>query len=190
MDAASRPGPEVDAVEDALGPAGTEVLDLTDDTLHIEGSEPPPLDDSDVDPVHQDRYGDLENLIDAFVEAFNAHDVDGMVDLFTADVELPGLGGELSGFREAVDAIRGRRPHAILTRGLLDDEPVTVVWDVDAGGGWRRIALFGYDRAEDRIGLVEVIDDADLAAEAETVEPEHEVAEGALWAEWYEGADG
>ena len=169
--------------------ADSEVLDLTDDSLHIESADPPPLDDSDVDLDHQQRYGTLENLIDGFAEAFNAHDLDGMVGVMSDDVELPGLGTDAAGFREAMDSVWERRPNAILTRGLLVEEPVTVVWDVDEHGGWQRLALFGYDLVDDCIGLVELIDDGGLAAEVETMEPEPELAEGATWDEWYEGAD-
>lgn len=177
------------ATAETNGHGPHEVIDLTDDGLHIESADPPPLDDSDVDPVHQDRYGPLENLIDGFVDAFNAHDLDGMTGLLSDDVELPGLGGDGDGFREAMDAIWERRPNAILTRGLLVEEPVTVVWDVDEHGGWQRLAVLTYDLADDRIGLVELIDDGALAVDVDTVEPEPEVAEGAVWDEWYEGAD-
>lgn len=170
-------------------PTGDDVIDLNDDSLHIEGPEPRELDDSGVDPVHQDRWGTLENLIDGFVEAFNAHDLDGMMALFSHDVELPGLGGDAFGFPDTIGSVWNRRPNAILTRGLLEDEPVTVVWDVDDHGVWQRVALFCYDATDDRIGLVELIDDAGAAHDAETAEPEHEVVEGATWDEWYEGVD-
>lgn len=166
-----------------------EVLDLTDEGLHIEGYETSPLDDGEVDTVHQDRYGALENLIDAYVDAFNAHDLDGMTTLFADDVELPGLGGDTAGFPETIGSVWQRRPNAILTRGLLGEEPVTVVWDVDGHGTWQRIALFCYDTAGDAIGLIELIDDASVAEDVETGRPERDLAEGATWDEWYEGAE-
>lgn len=169
-------------------PTGDDVIDLTDDSLHIEGSEPAELDDSSVDAVHQARWGVLENLIDAFVEAFNAHDLDGMTALFAGDVELPGLGGDAVGFSDTIGSVWDRRPNAILTRGLLSDEPVTVVWDVDEHGVWQRIALFCYEATDERIGLIELIDEPSAAHDAETAEPEHEAVEGATWDEWYEGA--
>lgn len=170
------------------GPDGDDVLDLTDDSLHIEGYEPFELDDRGVDAVHQERWGTLENLIDAFVEAFNAHDLDGMEALFSGDVELPGLGGDAAGFPGTIESVWHRRPNAILTRGLLGEEPVTVVWDVDEGGTWQRVALFCYEAIDEQIGLIELIDDAAAAYDAETGEPEHEAVEGATWDEWYEGA--
>lgn len=168
-------------------------LDSIDrDGIHLEEPYAIPLEEQHVDLEHVARYGGLEDLIDGFVDAYNAHDFDTLVELLAEDSELPGLGNDRSGFSSAVEGFWDERPNAVLTRGLLEDRPVAVLWDMSDGDGWSRVALFAFDNADDdsEIGLVELIDDAPAIEMAETDEPEHDVPEGVRWAEWYEGADG
>ncbi|MDP8961386.1 MAG: hypothetical protein M3N32_07230 [Actinomycetota bacterium] len=168
-------------------------LDSVDrDGIHLEEPDAMPLEEQYVDLEHVARYGSLEDLIDGFIDAYNAHDFDVLFELLAEDSELPGLGNDRSGFSAAVGAFWDERPNAVLTRGLLEDRPVAVLWDMGDGDGWSRVALFAFDSADDdsEIGLVELIDDAAAIETAETGEPEHDVAEGVRWAEWYEGADG
>lgn len=168
-------------------------LDRVDrDGIHVEEPDAPPLEEQYVDLEHVARYGGLEDLIDGFVDAYNAHDLDTLSELLAEDSELPGLGIDRSGFSRAVEGFWDQRPNAVLTRGLLEDSPVAVLWDMGDGDAWSRVALFAFDDADDdsEIGLVELIDDAAAIEAAETDEPEHDVPEGTRWSEWYEGADG
>lgn len=169
----------------------TAVGELERNGLHID-QPGAPVDDSDSDAEHLRRFGTLEDHIDAFVEAFNAHDLDYLVEVLAEDVELPGLGKDLDGFPDAVHDVWDRRPNAVLTRGLLDDVPVAVVWDVGDTSAWDRIALLSFDAAngEGHIGVVEVIEDPQDVTVAETVVPDDDAPEASTWAEWYEGADG
>ncbi|MDQ3931241.1 MAG: nuclear transport factor 2 family protein [Actinomycetota bacterium] len=168
-------------------------LDRLDrDGIHLEEPDATPPEEQFVDLEHVARYGGLEELIDGFVDAYNAHDLDALFDLLAEDSELPGLGMDRSGFSGAVEGFWDQRPNAVLTRGLLEDRPVAVLWDMGDGDAWSRVALFAFDSADDdsEIGLVELIDDAAAIETAETDEPEHDVPEGSRWEEWYEGADG
>lgn len=175
-------------------PLGVELgFDRVDrEGIHLEEPDAIRLEEQYVDVDHVARYGGLEDLIDGFIDAYNAHDFDSLFELLADEVELPGLGIDRSGFSAAVEGFWDERPNAVLTRGLLEDRPVAVLWDMGDGDVWCRVTLFAFDSAddEDEIGLVELIDDATAIEAAETDEPEPDVPEGVRWGEWYEGADG
>lgn len=167
--------------------------------LHID------LGDADVnadddEPDSPARYAELEVLIDAFVECFNARDLEGLTGLLASDVELPGLGadGAIAALVRCWDA----RPNAMLSRGLLSDEPdtdgwwsqpVALQWDLDEAGGWRRSALlaFAHDDGPDggSIGLVEYVGDVAIMDEVVADPPERDIPAGSSWAQWEEGTD-
>jgi hypothetical protein len=159
----------------------------------------PDLDGGGPDHDHLVRYGELEDLIDLLVEGFNARDMDRSLAPLSDDPELPGLGGDRNGFAEVLADCWEDRPNSILTRGLLSDgsehdgweqKPVAVLWDIDDEGTWCRAVLLTFDVSDDaRIGLIEVADDAVLLETAATDGPDEELPEGAVWAEWSEGAE-
>ncbi len=191
-------GHDLDTLADVANRIDLDPVDRQ--ALHVE-TDPTRIDDSDSDGEHLARYGRLEDLIDAFVEAYNAHDADRVVDLLSDDAELPGLGDDVAGFIRACDVLWDQRPHAILTRGLLDDEPVAVLWDIGersepavASDIWTRIALLCFDGAgdgdEDTLGLIEAVDDPASVDAVDTDRPDPDLVEGARWREWEEGADG
>ncbi len=152
------------------------------------------------DPDALDPYGDLEALIDGFVECFNARDLDGAVQVLSEDVELPGLGDD-----DAAGALVRcweARPNAVLTRGVLEDEPdtdgwwtqpVAVQWDLDGDGAWVRAGLFTFDRDDGAdggtIGLVEYVGDVAVLDDARAEPPDGELVAGGVWAQWEEGSD-
>ncbi len=176
--------------EPAIDELGLDRVDR--EGIHVEEPDKVAFEDQYVDLDHVARYGSLEDLIDGFIDAYNAHDLDSLFELLSNEVELPGLGIDRSGFSAAVEGFWDERPNAVLTRGLLEDQPVAVLWDLGDGNAWSRITLFAFDDADDdgEIGLVELIDDAAGIEAAETDEPENDVPEGVRWEEWYEGADG
>ncbi|MBW3577806.1 MAG: hypothetical protein KY462_08735 [Actinobacteria bacterium] len=191
-------GHDLDTLADVANRIDLDPVDRQ--ALHLE-TDPTRIDDSDSDREHLARYGRLEDLIDAFVEAYNAHDVDRVVELLSDDAELPGLGDDVAGFIRACGTLWDQRPHAILTRGLLDDEPVAVLWDIGersepavASDIWTRMALLCFDRAgdgdEDTLGLIEGVDDPASLEAVDTDSPDPDLVEGARWREWDEGADG
>lgn len=178
-------------------PAG--VSGLVEDLpgLHIDVA----ADDADEDaPGTIDRYEQLEALIDAFVECFNARDLEGAVGLLANDVELPGLGGDDPS--TALVRCWEARPNALLTRGVLTDEadtdgwwtqPVAVQWDLGGDGTWQRSALLSFDHDDSSdggsLGLVEYVGDVAVLDDATADPPDGEGAEGGRWSLWEEGAD-
>lgn len=166
-----------------------EILDVTTmdlHGLHVEEDAPTDLMEDDDEPVD----GSLAELIDAFAEAYNAHDLDGTVDLLSGDAELPGMGGDVPGFPAALGRLWDDRPNAILARGALGDQPVGLLWDASDDRGWCRVALlsFDLDGSTDLLGLIELVEGHILVDEADGEAPESEFVEGVRWDEWEEGA--
>lgn len=112
-----------------------EILDLASLELHgLHYEEQEPADLSEDDDEHVD--GSLQSLIDAFAEAYNAHDVDGVLELLDRDAELPGMGGDLTGFVPSVERLWDDRPMAVLTRetSLASRSPCSGTPVTTAGG--------------------------------------------------------
>jgi hypothetical protein len=189
-----------DATQETIAQGAVAVDEADRAALHIDLAED--VQDDPIDDVSP--YSSLVVLIDAFTEAYNAHDLEWATSLLTENVELPGLGEDLPGFTEAISNCWEARPNAVLTRGHLtngystrladiwDEQPVTVLWDLDADDKWGRVALLSFDLAEseEELGLVELIGDSTILEEAAAEPPEPDLPEGARWSEWAEGADG
>jgi hypothetical protein len=141
---------------------------------------------------HSHGDGDLESLRDAFVEAFNARDLEEITALVDDEIECPDIldGDGVEVLAEELEAIWERSPGAILTRAHLDDEPVAVAWLPDEDGSWSRAALVCFDADDGLITLVELPDDADALDRAVAEEPTgDELEEWADWAEWDRGEE-
>lgn len=174
-------------------------LDRMDsDWLHLIDLEESALDDTAEGPHPDGRFVALATLVDAFIESFAAHDLEDLMVTLADDADLPGLGGDVDGLPAVLTRCWNERPHALLTRGLMDgavhggeSRPVAVLWDVD-DEGWRRVGLltFALDDAADRLGCVEFVGDVPLVDEVDAVPPDEDPPEGALWREWEEGAEG
>lgn len=147
------------------------------------------LENDPVDGVPAD--GELESLRDAFVEGFNARDLDAVFAVVAADVECPDLhGSSAAELAEELLAIWERSPGAILTRGLLDEVPCAVAWLPGEEGGWFRAALVCLDAEDGLLSLVEMPDDADALDRAEADDPSgEEPEEGVAWVEWEAGEE-
>lgn len=139
-----------------------------------------------------DGHGDLEALRDAFVEAFNARDLEALLALIADDVDcpdLPGDGGRPALAEEICD-VWERSPVAILTRARLDEVPCAVGWLPDEGGRWSRAALVVLDGEDSTLTLVGVPDDADALDRADAEDPTgEELEEWCDWGEWDSGAE-
>jgi hypothetical protein len=187
----------VDRDAETLVPKTVEVDETERAALHIDLVDLP---DQESDGLPS-PYARLVDLIDAFIAAYNAHDLDRCLGLLARDVDLPGLGGDRDGFADAVARCWDGRPHALLTRGHLpqpyagqdgwEEHPVAVLWDVPETDGWQRVALFDFDLSDgdDEIGLVELVGDVTILDEASAEAPDPDIPEGARWIEWDEGAD-
>lgn len=141
---------------------------------------------------HEQGDVDLETLRDAFVDAFNARDLDEILTLVEQDVECPDIldGDGVTALAEELEAIWERSPGAILTRAYLDDQPVAVGWLPDEDGCWSRAALICFDTDDGLLSLIELPDDADALDRAVTEEPTgDELDEWSDWAEWERGEE-
>ncbi|MDP8970248.1 MAG: hypothetical protein M3N52_07100 [Actinomycetota bacterium] len=163
-------------------------LHVVDEDLVADGDVP----GEDLSPA-DDGNGDteLEALRDAFAAAFNARDLDAVLDLVVADVECPDMNGAgPSLLAEEIEAIWQRSPGAILTRAFLDGAPVALAWLPDEDGCWSRAGLVCFDVSGGLLSLVELPDDADALDRAEAEEPTgEELEEWSDWSEWDRGEE-
>lgn len=157
-------------------------------TMHVDDGEPATDEDELLDPPgHPDES--LSDALDAFLEAFNARDLDTLLETVTEDVEVPGLGYDIDNFPEALEDLWERRPSVLLTRGRLDgDRCVAVIWELGTDGWWRIGVVHVDDPVDGRLGVVEFNDDPAVLEEVATDPPDGDVEEGARWEEWEEGA--
>jgi hypothetical protein len=137
------------------------------------------------------RDDDAADAIDAVAEAFNARDLDALLEVVAGDGEAPGLlGGDRDNLPDALEDLWTRRPSACLTRGAVGDGDVGVLWEHD-GTSWWRLAVVHVDDVRDgRIGVLEFSDDTALLEQVECEAPDDDLEEGARWEEWADGADG
>ncbi len=134
-----------------------------------------------------------ENVLDEFVDYFNASDFDELALLLDEDVTVPMLGAT---GRE--DVARGlgelslRNFGLIFTRGELGEEPVIVAWLPVEGHVYRRMGYFVFSFTDDDgESLIEHIDYDDTPLQGQALlaeEPDpDDLAEGDEWHEWETG---
>lgn len=164
---------------DATGydPADVEHMHLADDDVLVLDEPPDPIDE-------------VAESADALVEAFNARDLDAVMDVLGDDVEAPGLGNDRDNLPDALDELWERCPSCLLTRGDLDGRCVAVLWELGSDG-WRRAAILHVDDVEEdgRLGVVELSEDPVALEEVVTDGPDGDLEEGSRWIEWDEGAE-
>ena len=143
--------------EDQLSIVRDEVISLEDDTT-------PRADDR---PEHV-----AESLRDAFVDAFNARDVDGALAVTAPDVECADRvedgAAALSAF---LVEVWERHPGVVLTAGELDGEACAVAWLPDGDGCWSRAALVTLAVDDGQRDVVALPDDVDGLDRVLTDEP-------------------
>lgn len=131
----------------------------------------------------------IESLRTAFVDAFNARDLDSLLDLVAEDVEFGDAAVEgPAALADELVAIWERSPGVLLTRAYADDTPCAVAWRPDEDGCWCRAALLSFDVDGEAITLIEIPDDPDALATAVTEDPSgDEVDEWLDWSEYESG---
>lgn len=180
---------DADDPVDAAEERDPDVLDRDAVGMHVDGpdAESDEAEDDELDPVAEIDT----DAIDAVAEAFNARDLDALLEVVAADAEAPGLlGGDQDGLAESVQGLWHRRPTCCMTRGRVDDVVVGVLWEQD-GAAWWPLATVHVDDIDDegRPGVLEFADDAGLLDEVVADPPDGDLEEGARWVEWEEGAD-
>lgn len=178
--------------QDDAQDAGDE-LDLHDTVgFHIQADRTdPPQGDDELDwdarqEVHPDP--DRSVCVDALAEAFNARDLDALLDLVTPDCETPGLANDLDDFALAMEDLWLRRPTCLVTRGEHGDDVIGVLWELaDAGRWWRVASVHVEDVADGLAGVIEFSDDPFLVEEIAADEPDLDLEQGSRWAEWEDG---
>ncbi len=163
----------------------TVTREFSGDGFHVEEAADADVDD-DPDTPHV-SYDGAEAVIDGFNEAFNARDVDAVLEACAEDVEAPGLAGDAKGLCASLEQLWERRPNVMLTRGELDDRVVSVMWEIGEGGAWWRVAPIYFDIEDGAIAVIELDDDRVALDAIITEAPEAEFEEGSTWQEWEDG---
>jgi hypothetical protein len=148
-------------------------------------------DDGHLDDDERDNVAEIDtDVVDAFAEAFNARDLDALLEVVAADGEAPGLlGGDRESLAEAVEGLWHRRPTCCVTRGRVDEVVVGVLWEHDGAAWWPLATVHVADLDDDgMVGVLEFSDDAALLDEVEAESPDGDLEEGSRWSEWDEGA--
>lgn len=195
---------QLERLDDAMSEGDTEADDrsapltvtdravvVDDESIHIEDEWFPPEDESEEEPVGESQGPDahLTNCIEAFIEAFNARDLDGLLDLVAPDCETPGLGGDVDNFPDAVEDLWERRPSVLLTRGVYGGGPVGVLWELSDDDSWWPLATTHFSDVDDgRVGVIAFSTDQQPLDAVVADAPDGDVEEGVRWAEWDEGA--
>ncbi len=169
---------------------GVEVRDVTaldHDELGYHVDEPDDAQDAPLDEVAEIDT----DVVDAIAEAFNARDLDALLDVVASDGEAPGLlGGDRDRLGESLESLWHRRPTSCITRGRVHDVVVGVLWEHDGAAWWPLATVHVSDLDDDgMVGVLEFSDDASLLDEVEAEGPDGDLEEGARWAEWDEGVD-
>lgn len=171
--------------DDSMDPRDVTALDPEEVGLH--------LDDPDAEEEELlDEVGQIDtDVVDALAEAFNARDLDALMDVVAADGEAPGLlGGDRAGMAEALEDLWHRRPTCSLTRGRVEEVVVGVLWEHDGGAWWPLATVHVNDLDEDGlVGVLEFSEDPSLLDEVAVESPDQDLEEGARWVEWDEGSD-
>lgn len=190
---------QLDRLDDAAS-AGTDVEETVPDRgtfdpdtdgfgFHLD-DDPDQAIDPLADAVEDHEHADGTDVVDALVAAFNARDLEDLVELVASDGEAPGLlGYDRANLPEAVTDLWNRRPTVLVTRGELasDGGPCGVLWEHD-GTDWWRLAVVSVDDVRDGcVGVLEFADDPHLVEQVVTETPDEELVEGARWQEWEEG---
>lgn len=170
-------------LDDIRGERLEEALDVG---MHLEtAGEPIALSDDD-GPEHVDPFG--ADQIDAIAAAFNARDLDALIDMCADDCEMPGLASDLPHLGESVADLWDRRPTISLTRAELEGTALGVLWEL-ADGEWAAIGTVHVDLVDELVGAIEVSDDPALLDEIDALPPDEDLREGSTWDEWDENPD-
>lgn len=181
---------QLDAIDDGpeATPPGDETVELVDG-MHIE-TDPPELAGDDTDDDGHVLV-DHSELVDEVGEAFNARDLDALMELCADDCEVAGLLGDLDDLGSAVVDLWERRPTITMTRSVDDvGSAVGVVWERGETASWAPIGACHVDVDGDGLASVlEFSDDVGLLDQLDLDPPDGDLEEGARWEEWAEGAD-
>lgn len=161
--------PDLAAVPVGRDPGPT----MGDDGFHVT--------DPDADPAETEL--DLEfdaaalddartDVLEAIVDTFNARDLDGLLDYVAPDAEAPGLvAHDVAELPAAVADLWRQRPSCLITRGVIDDDHVGVLWEHDGRNWWRSALLRVAEVVDGRAGIVALINDVALLERATSNPP-------------------
>lgn len=158
--------------DDGVADPGLSERELDDGMQVIGDDEDLPTDVEDWSAVRDD------DMVDALAEAFNARDLDGLVELAAADCEVPGLDGGPTTVDPALGDLWNRRPSILMTRAVDGDRALGVLWERAASDTWSAVGTLHVDVVDDQVRVLEFSDDLGLLERLQPVAP---TADDAFW---------
>lgn len=126
------------------------------------------------DEVEEHAIVQGDAVMDALAEAFNARDLERILELCRSDCEVPGLSSAMSEVEPALADLWERRPTVTLTRVVDDGHAVGVLWERIASERWAFVGTVHADVRGERVAVLEFSDDVALLDRLATVPPDGE----------------
>ncbi len=160
---AARAEPDSTAVDvESYGVSESELSDL-----HIVTGEDELPDDTTAHVVVA-----ADDAVDALAEVFNARDLDGVMELCGPDCEVPGLASDVTGVGPALDDLWVRRPTVNMTRMVVDDVAVGVLWERLGSDSWAPVGTVHLDIEDDEVVVLEFSEAMDMLDRRNPAPPE------------------
>lgn len=112
-----------------------------------------------------------EDLVTAFLEAFNAHDFDGLDELLADDAEIRGIVEEADTPVGLLEQFRLRSPWMSLARAELGLDPVAAIWVTDQNERYEVVGFMTFEAAGNQIARIELVETVPEALLAENPAP-------------------
>lgn len=111
-----------------------------------------------------------EDLVTAFVDAFNAHNLDVLTELLADDAALHGIVEDADTTVGVLQELQSRSPWMTLARGEVGLDPVAAIWVPDEHEQYRLTGYFAFEAAEEVITRIELFEEVpeDLLSESPT----------------------
>ena len=113
-----------------------------------------------------------DDAVDALAEVFNARDLDGVMELCGPDCEVPGLSSDVAEVGPALDDLWVRRPSVTMTRMVVDDVAVGVLWERLGSDSWATIGTVHIDMDDDEVVVLEFSEAVDMLDRRNPAPPE------------------
>lgn len=100
-----------------------------------------------------------EDLVSAFVEGFNARDLEAIGELLSVDCELHGIVEDADTPMGVLNELQSRSPWMSLARAELGLEPVAAIWIPDENQRYRLVGYFSVETNDAEITRIELFED-------------------------------
>ena len=101
----------------------------------------------------------LEDLVTAFVDAFNARDLEELGELFAPDATIDGVVEDADSVVGVLQELQERSPWMSLARGEVGLDAVAAIWVPDQNARYRPTGYFGFETDGELLSRIEIFED-------------------------------